>query len=190
MKVFCLITVILIFGFTINNLVAQQKYDNNWCLGVNFTNDPQFSLFRLNFDDYELKIIKEDTTKHGGVYFGNAASLSTGEGKLLMSTNGKRLLDEDFNIIPNGDSLNYGALWDWDPYTHNSPEGTRIIPMPGDEESTALVVHSRVEWSTKIKQYVGYALNTTKVKIENGKATEVQPTILWQMMAFSIQFGL
>jgi len=179
MKVFCLITVTLIIGFTSNSLIAQQKYDNNWVIGgfpsSKTDPNPDYKIMGLNFDNYDLKIntLLSDSIGIFGVYFGNAASLSTSEGKLLMSTNGKRLLDEDFKIIPNGDSLNYGALWDWDPYTHNSPEGTRIIPMPGDEESTALVVHSRVEWSTKIKQYVGYALNTTKVKIENGKALEV-----------------
>lgn len=156
-----------------NQIIAQERYDNNWAMGVNYTNDPDFRVFLFNFDDYELNIQVQDTTVKGGIYGANATAFSTSEGSLIMSTNGKSLVDDNFNIVPNGDSLNYGPLWDLSKYTYQSPEGTRIIPEPGNEKNGAIMVHLQLEWSTKIHQYIGKAINISKIRIKDGKADTV-----------------
>lgn len=156
---------------------SQEKYDNNWVFGINNQYNPNivpgYQIYYFSFDDYELHIkLHGKKLKNLIEFWISATTLSDTEGKLQIATTGHRLFNNKIEIIPNGDSLNFNAIWDTALY-YPSDETCRIIPEPGNEENAALLVHTPIKGIGKTFDFAHEAVRLTKVRLKNGVADTV-----------------
>jgi len=109
--------------------IIAQKYDYNWLLGVRPGGDsyPQNCMNIFDFNDDSLKISKDNINSE---FFLTNASISDDDGNLLFYTNGCYIKDRMHNIMPYGDGLNPGIIYEDNcpDYGYTATEGATIIP--------------------------------------------------------------
>jgi hypothetical protein len=124
--------------------IYSQKYNAIWVLGygLDSTRVPRFGVTELNFMDGNLKMkyIGEKNLPRMG--FTNS-SISDKSGILKYFTDGFRLFDNKEEIIYNGDSLNFGAIWkDYYPdLFYPTSNNHYFLPYPGNENNSTILLH-------------------------------------------------
>ncbi len=121
--------------------LAQIQHDYNWILGYPPNNPDNFSGgVMLNFSENIASPHFFD------IYYGSAqaAIISTKNGKFIGYSNGCVLIDSTLRIMSNGDSINYGYVWNGHcglgyPGTQNK----LLLPWPNDSNKY-LLVHMRI----------------------------------------------
>jgi len=125
--------ILLILALLQSTVIIAQKYDYNWLLGLRpgGSGYPQNCMNIFDFNNDSLKITKDSFNSE---FFLTNASMSDGNGNLLFYSNGCYIKDRQHNIMPNGEHLNPGVLYD-----DNCPDdgyalidGITILPSPGN----------------------------------------------------------
>ncbi len=133
------------------SLVAQSKRDYNWLTANNSTLSPGIEGLLLNFDGDTLAI---DTLNDlPSRFWSNNANISDEEGNLLFYTDGCRVINADFELMENGDSLCYSNVVDLfiDGDTGQGYPGVQdvlVLPNP-QEESGYFLIHKIREYDTE-----------------------------------------
>lgn len=98
----------------INTLSHAQKEDYNWLGGYNYDNFPPDTLiiegYRMDFNKRPFQIQNNVDIKYG--ILGDNASISDKDGHLLFYTNGCAVMNKNYELMPNGDSINAGKWFD------------------------------------------------------------------------------
>jgi hypothetical protein len=113
--------------------VLAQKEGNIWVSG---------ELAGINFNSDEALPFKQPY--YNDIWRTNA-SICDSNGKLLFYTNGFRVFNRNYKIMPNGDDLNIG---DYISFGYNElpiPNGAVIIPIPGSS-TRYYVFQSDLDW--------------------------------------------
>jgi hypothetical protein len=106
---------IFIFIYLLNSFYcSSQKEDFNWLGGYNYDNLPLDTLiiegYRMDFNNKPFKIENNVNLSFG--ILGNNTSISDKNGNLLFYTNGCAVMNKDYQVLPNGDSINGGKWFD------------------------------------------------------------------------------
>ncbi len=110
------------------------------------------------------------------------ACISDQAGKLLFYTNGRQVADRNGHIMPNGDSINYGPMWEhmeiqfcrgyW------NDQGALILPLPG-QDSIFYIFHKKLDWAPMPLQVIcpGLYLTIVNMNLNNGLGAVVEKNI-------------
>jgi Secretion system C-terminal sorting domain len=134
---------IIFFGLMLSTICgfSQGKRDYNWLIGVEQDPSPDYPINcmnLINFNGGELTV--EKLSVEYPLYVANA-SISSNDGNLLFYSNGCDVKDANHQIMPNGEGLNPGVLYD-----NNCPDGgystmggILALPQPNATNSYFLV---------------------------------------------------
>ncbi|MEI6577725.1 MAG: hypothetical protein WCO63_16245 [Bacteroidota bacterium] len=144
MKLILLLSIWLLAFTASSQNISEAKRDYNWIFGrsyppykgsiINFNNNPA----TCNFFTQHLDILNTN------------GSISDTSGNLLFYTNGMFVADKNGNIMPHGDSLNFGSYYNSimsDPvgyHGYNATQSLIILPQPGNENHVFQIIHSRL----------------------------------------------
>ncbi len=116
------------------NLSAQYKHDYTWLIGLEDDGPsyPNNCMNLLRFNNGELTIDRESINTE--MFVANA-SFSDEQGNLLFYSNGCYIKNKNHEIMPNGEHLNPGVIYDDNcpDYGYTSPGGIIILNSPGDK---------------------------------------------------------
>ena len=173
---------------------AQLRYDYNWVFnkfrGYDPNNNPIDSGANLHFHP-DLTI---DYYKGGKETYVMNTSFSDKNGNLLFYTNGCVIMDKNHQIIPGGDSINYGSNGWGDCYAGvgyaRGPQGAIFLPKPEYEDSIINLFHLFGEALQDPKigvRYYTFEIRKTEIsKIKNQwKVTEKNKSILRDTLSFN-----
>jgi hypothetical protein len=130
---------ILVSCSSIAQVNPDAKRDYNWVFGhvdslpgsgtsvMNFSSSPPFTWSDSNGIN---------------LYLTNAA-ISDTNGGLLFYSNGKYVGNNSFQVMPHGDSLNYGALYNLNSDGYMLNQGVVILPYPG-HYGQYYIIHERM----------------------------------------------
>ena len=130
-----LISVLLVFVALL--MFGQVKYDYNWFVATSPQPDPDYGMTRIDFNQDTLFAEKVE-----GVQFDVDAtnvSWSDGAGDFQWFSNGCVILNKDFEIMENGDSINAGEYHDG--YCNHGYivfQGAVTLPRPGNDSEQYL----------------------------------------------------
>ncbi|MCO6484851.1 MAG: hypothetical protein J5I41_03645 [Saprospiraceae bacterium] len=135
----------LILGITFNS--EAQKHDKNWVMGA-VTNTYPAPLFEMIVMTHNEDMnISFDTLPRVPKYRLNScsASFSDGEGNLKYYSNGKAVYNIHGEIMENGDSINFGYIWQASSQSY--PASNSLIPIPprNSNDSVSYLIHAKVE---------------------------------------------
>ena len=82
-----------------------MQYDKNWLIGYRAQG---FEGMQISFDAGVREI---NTINHGLSMAQQGLTMSDSEGNLLFYTEGCQVYDASFNLMENGDSLNFGDIY-------------------------------------------------------------------------------
>jgi len=131
---------------------TQYKYDQHWIIGYNKALSGNRGI-NLTFANGQ---IAEDSFAITEDIFENCSSISDKEGNLLFYTNGCRIINRNFVMMENGDSLNRPSLTtsqNCDNASYNGNTGYRsmfIIPHP-DSANIFNILHFRFQSAARDK---------------------------------------
>ena len=130
----------------------SQKHDYVWLLGYYGQNySPNLGGFKIDFN-YEPLQIKEIDTNFS--FQSTVAGVSDKLGQLLLYTNGITVINNYFNIIENGDSLNPdGISLDYYKFGLNVNQGAIILPHPSND-SLFFIFHMPIDWNIQINSHI------------------------------------
>lgn len=152
-------------------LSAQVKGDFLWVLGFDYpANSPNENGYRINFNDVPLTV---DATNNTYPFDQNNASICDEEGNLLFWSNGCSVVNADFQLMPNGDSINYNYWFDlvWGGNFGSGYPGRQdimILPDPGNLEGYYLFHKSNVFYANA-KDSIGFQHSYIDMSLDNGK---------------------
>lgn len=169
MKIFYSLLIMLIVTFA-----HSQKEDYNWLGGYNYDNFPPDTLiiegYRMDFNKKPLQIENNVDLKYG--ILGNNASISDKDGKLLFYTNGCAVMDKNYKLMSNGDSINGGKWFDifWKHCSQGYPgvQDVMILPDPGNEKGYYLF-HKPNIYNPGGKTYRTLNYSYIDVSLDNGR---------------------
>jgi hypothetical protein len=132
-----LITFLILYTTT---FLHSQKQDYIWLGGYDYDNDPLdenvVEGYRMDFNKKPFQVENDIGFRFG--ILGNNASIADKDGKLLMFTNGCTIYNKNYQIMPNGDSINAGEWFDklWKHCSGGYPgvQDVLILPDPGNEK--------------------------------------------------------
>ncbi|MBK9737155.1 MAG: hypothetical protein IPO92_20260 [Saprospiraceae bacterium] len=139
MKIF---VILLCLFSAINISTAQVKGDYQWIGGyqINFGGVGSKG-FLFDFNEYPVKILK--TNPFYGIDRNNA-SICDQDGKILFYTNGRGVMNNQNELMPNGNDINSGTWADryWpDPrYGYPGLQDIIILPDPGNEDGYYILI--------------------------------------------------
>ena len=127
----------------VTNLNAQSKILNNWIFSSNSSSDPGMEGIKMHFGDsvsYEEidPCCSADT---------NVSTISSAvDGSLEFYVTGCAIYNKEYQIMVNGDSLNYGFVWDeyCDSDIYPNIHNTLIVP-DNYSESNYYILHRPLE---------------------------------------------
>jgi hypothetical protein len=144
-----LITIIFIAVLFPNETSAQtsldQKSDYVWIFGY-YNSYPNWGGTKLNF----ASTIPSTTYVHQQLNLHcTDAVISDSSGNLLFYTNGMYVANRNFQIMPNGDSINPGDLYNYyGNMGYRTPQGAIILRKPGTD-NIYYIIHEKLEWSAE-----------------------------------------
>ncbi len=160
-----LISILLFFGI-ISSLQAQKLYDL-WPYG-NVTTNP------IKVTSYFKVLANNDTsiaTTSKANFLTTVASICDSSGQMLFYTNGISIFNAQHEIIPNGDSINFGNLWNsfkLDGYL--APQSIQIIPVP-NKIGEYYMIHQIVDFD--VNDIFPKQLDYTVIKLDENKKPKV-----------------
>ncbi len=168
-------TIFSIIFTLIISYCSAQKEDYIWLGGYNYENLPPDTLiiegYRIDFNK-KLFHIENNVNLAFGI-LGNNASISDAEGNLLFYTNGCAVMNKDYQIMPNGDSINGGEWFDklWKHCSQGYP-GTQdvlILPDPGNENGYYLLHKPNILNTGPGGTYLNLNYSYINMSLDNGK---------------------
>jgi len=115
-------------------LFAQSKQDYIWLFGVDDEVFPSETGYLFNFNNAPFRVTEHDNNI--GIGSGNA-SICDRDGNLLMYMNGCAVMNRNYEMMPNGDSLSYNIIWEFAQYDCRLGIGGfqdhLVLPDPGKE---------------------------------------------------------
>ena len=143
-------------GFAIS--VHAQKHDHNWVMGATTITYPAplFEVISVVFSEAGIEEI--DTLPRVPKYRLNTGSTtwSDAEGKLKYYSNGKAVYNAAGMIMENGDSLNYGEIWEKHAQSYGASNGIVPLPDPGGQSNISYLIHGEIVYGDNFKE--GYAI--------------------------------
>ena len=137
--------IFIIFTYLVSYLVFSQdaKRDNSWILGYEHPNGSYpIGPMLINFNNQTPSITLIQDTLNLGVC---NASISDTLGNLLFYTNGIEVRDKNNVILQNGDSLNYGDLWEtWQGAGLPVRQSALILPIP-EHPTEYFIIHNTLK---------------------------------------------
>jgi len=130
---------ILVF-FTISNLLGQAKQDYIWLFGVDEASFPTETGYIFDFTSNTTTI--EENDNNIGISSANA-SICDAEGNLLFYMNGCAVMNREYEMMANGDSLGYDIWWDvfnW-PCEIGQPGNQDNIILTNPAEKKYYIIH-------------------------------------------------
>lgn len=164
-----LLFILLYFILTSINLTGQ-KHDNSWVLGYNGngTGPNNIGATILSFDDKKLSSKFIDTTSICEPSFSNS-SFSDAKGKLLYISDGFAIFDNNFQILSNGDSINYGVVWqDYREALYPDTHHNMFFPLPGDD-NLVIMIHRTASRAAKTGSIIYNKMNYTLIDKSQNK---------------------
>ncbi|TVQ42797.1 MAG: hypothetical protein EA362_12470, partial [Saprospirales bacterium] len=164
-------------------LNAQLKYDYEWLIGYNNDpigeNDPNspFAMNLISFHNHPPDTIR--TQLRGSTGSSNTMSFANSHGELLFYSSGCRLYNSEGNIIPGGEQLNTGTIFEQycrghlTEYYPQLAQSMIMLPMD-DKDSMFFLIHSRLELTHNTEWeepygIVNFDVRLTKVIENEGK---------------------
>lgn len=157
MKHILLVSLGIIVG--ISNAIGQQKHDYNWLMGA----PPNDSIEKVGGTHINFNFTPP-TLSFFNIPFGFLAnsSVSDAEGNLLFYSNGCYVANRQHQIMPNGDSLNYGLYYSDFCADGNSGypahQGILTLPWPDDPERYAILHYRTGDTGNGIHAELLYSL--------------------------------
>ncbi|TVQ50918.1 MAG: T9SS C-terminal target domain-containing protein [Saprospirales bacterium] len=148
---------------------AQIKGDYNWIGGYqqNLDHDLRDG-FIIDFNE-NPKQIKYQRLIYGST--GASTSISDDNGDLLFYSNGRAVFNAEHQLMPNGDSLNWGlfAQWAWpDPgYGYPGSQDMIILKDPGYNDGYYLF-HKYIEMNMQGQTYEELWMSYIDMQLDNG----------------------
>lgn len=139
-------------------ILNSQNYGDAWIIGYDrdSTTWPKYGKTILDFSNGKLETNYTFGEPKPNLGFTNA-SLASKSGKLRYFTDGYHIFNGEQNIIPNGDSINFGPVWvdfnDVYPTEYNHV----FLPMPGEEENETILLHYNIEYYPQFTKRFTYA---------------------------------
>jgi hypothetical protein len=135
--------IFIVIVLSITSSEAQHKEDYIWMLGFNTI------AFKMDFNKNPLAL-EETFIANAYSFDSNNASICNADGELLFYTNGCAVLNRDFEVMPNGDSLNFDIYmelsgWDNCEYGYLGIQDIMILPDPSDQEGY-YIIHKPRMW--------------------------------------------
>ncbi len=171
--------ILILSFFLITVSVTAQKYDYNWAMGFGYPDtlvDPyqgnkvfimKFGQPQLMFDtisDSYNEIIK----KYIHLEQDGKASYSNFNGEFKYASDGKRIYDSNWDVMKNGDSINFGPKWNTYLYSHPVPYGMIPIPDPANKYKFSYILHTTI-----IKPGSSHIAKYTKIDLEGNNSLGV-----------------
>lgn len=127
---------VFLYLWSLSCLDAQSMQDYIWLLGIDQSAEPGNQAYRFDFNIRPFEVLRSD---NGLGFDSNNASICDSQGNLLFYTNGCAVLNKHAQVMPNGDSLNYGVFMEllWDPSCEYGYPGTNncmILTDPSNED--------------------------------------------------------
>jgi hypothetical protein len=138
---------LILFLFSLSPFSQTQvKGDFIWMSGTELREDGQaINGFLFDFNQKPMKV-EEKLLTYG--FYGSRASVCDAEGNLLFYSNGQGVLNADHQLMPNGDSLNWGLYTEWAWYYpelgYPGPQDNIILRDPAYEDGYYLI-HKYIE---------------------------------------------
>jgi hypothetical protein len=163
-SVFVFLLVICYF-LAFSQYPSDKKRDYHWLFGYG-TFGTTFGGSDLHFDNlpptatYILQEISLDGTN---------ASICDTNGNFLFYTNGMYVADANHQIMPNGDTLNPGEIFNYfSGFGYRLPQGGLILPKPGSE-NLYYIIHEKLEWSSQYFDICsGLYISIVDMNLNNG----------------------
>ncbi|MCF8237731.1 MAG: T9SS type A sorting domain-containing protein [Saprospiraceae bacterium] len=157
-------------GFAIS--VHAQKYDHNWVMGAATIVDT-FPLFEIISVIHAESGLDFDTIPMHGRYRLNTGSTtwSDAEGNLKYYSNGKAVFNTAGVIMENGDSLNYGEIWEKQSQSYAASNAIVPLPDPGGNLNLSYLIHGElVHGESFIEGYSTFIgdIRYSKIKTDGG----------------------
>jgi len=178
----------ILFEFV--HAISGQGYNNYWISGYDLSNVPGDTLYGGTYIDFreEPPRVYYDPF-HTMNFWGTASAISDSIGQLLFYTNGMMIQNADHHIIPGGDTIGYGSYWesnhvDGELVGMNLPQGSFIIPKPGDDPLAYFLIHTRAEVRDPVLPEMSDIL-LTEVRLEDDKPFVVSKDLLIVQDTFS-----
>ncbi len=174
-----LLLIVSIIGSFQLLLFAQNapdgKRDYNWMFGYE-NYPPDWGGTRLNFN--QIPPTTSNNTLALFLCFTDA-SISDTNGNMLFYTNGMYVANANHQLMPNGDSLNPGDLFNYyQGYGYRLIQGALIIPLPGSD-SLYLIIHEKLVWSNQyftLATDLSYSL--VDMSLDNGLGDVIQKNVI------------
>ena len=149
---------ILVFLLSLSMTYSQSKADYVWIFGSNALSleGSEGSLVSFNGEGRDTSYVQ--LTESIGF---NNASICDDSGNLMFYTNGCQVFDSTFQVMENGDDINYGEIHDsfCDFGSYNGMQNSIIIPDPGNGNGYYLF-HKTLFWNDQNELESSGILNT------------------------------
>jgi hypothetical protein len=137
MKMKSYLSIGLFFVQCLNILSYSQSHDYNWLVGYGITDDkekPFYGLSLMDFSSIPLSInYIVDKAVPDLLYDFDYLCISDSRGEFRYFTNGCKILNNKYQVMQNGDSINPGPIWEGSDGTYYPlRNGTMFLPYPGD----------------------------------------------------------
>jgi PKD repeat protein len=159
-----------------HGVLYSQKYGEAWIVGKgnDSTDFPKRGKTELNFASCNINIQYKPGKALPSLGFTNA-SLANEDGTLKCFTDGFRVYDGDQEVIPGGDSINYGDIWrKYEPLGNYPASYNHVfLPQPGHELNNSFLFHLPIELPPSKPNGITPAFKMTKVYVDSvdGKAS-------------------
>ncbi|MFN8322913.1 MAG: T9SS type A sorting domain-containing protein [Chitinophagales bacterium] len=159
-RVVTILTLFLIFttGYA-------QKYDNVWLWGYFPQYQDTYWWTGNGRIDFEADTFSLSAKSYNDVFRYSSNFFSDKDGHLEIYTNGMWLRDTTGNKIMNGDSLNYGAIWEsWEQAAidgtgaYSYPEGVFFLPMPENDSIIYAIQHIANNTANQLNDTMAYSI--------------------------------
>jgi len=165
MKKILTLGLILIYFHVHSQYPSDHKRDSYWNFGYG-TFGSTFGGTELNFNSVPPLVAY--ITQKISLASANASICDT-NGNFLFYTNGMYVADANYEIMPNGDTLNPGYFFNYyQGFGYRMPQGVIIIPMPGSN-SLFYIIHNKNEYSPQYFALgVGSYYSIVDITMNNG----------------------
>ncbi len=153
MKTYSLFLLLII----IQSKIFSQNYDRQWLIGYDgyhLIDDIYFGFSSMDFSNKKLDLkflFKGNDNIYGSLTYLN---ICDSQGNLALYYNGCAVYNKDFEVMPNGDTLNPGVIWDgFEGAYYPSQNSALVLPDLNDSNKYILVHKGLEEGGTRFFAY-------------------------------------
>jgi hypothetical protein len=136
MKIKTILSILLV-SIVFNHLFSQNRNDYNWIMG--YDQDIYNQIIQIDFNNCNPNILQTKTFPGFGME-GSNTSMSDKNGNLLFYSSGCYIVNNNGEIMQNGDSINLGLIQDIWCSAGSSPTTQGVISIPAPESDSLYYV--------------------------------------------------